>query len=77
MLQQNQTIKMWAEDDRPREKLILKGKRQLSDTELIAILLNSGSRDQSALELAKDLLADSNNDLHSFSKNPSNILWLL
>jgi DNA repair protein RadC len=68
MLQQNQTIKMWAEDDRPREKLLLKGKRQLSDSELIAILINSGSREKSALELAKDLLADSNNDLHSFSK---------
>ena len=68
MIQQNQTIKSWAEDDRPREKLMLKGKKQLTDSELIAILLNSGSRDQSAVDLAKDLLASSNNDLVEFSK---------
>ncbi|MES2589029.1 MAG: DNA repair protein RadC [Bacteroidota bacterium] len=68
MLQQNQSIKSWAEDDRPREKLMLKGKKQLSDSELIAILLNSGSREQSAVDLAKDLLASSNNDLVEFSK---------
>ncbi len=68
MLQQNQSIKTWAEDDRPREKLMLKGKKQLSDSELIAILLNSGSREQSAVDLAKDLLASSNNDLVEFSK---------
>ena len=68
MLEQNQSIKMWAEDDRPREKLLLKGKRQLSDSELIAILLNSGNKEKSAVELAKDLLADSNFDLVKFSK---------
>lgn len=68
MLQQNQTIKMWAEDDRPREKLILKGKSQLSDSELIAILLNSGTKEKSAVELAKDILASANNDLIEFSK---------
>jgi DNA repair protein RadC len=68
MFQQNQTIKAWAEEDRPREKLMLKGKKQLTNSELIAILLNSGSRDQSAVDLAKDLLASSNNDLVEFSK---------
>jgi DNA repair protein RadC len=68
MIQQNHSIKMWAEDDRPREKLVLKGKKQLSDSELIAILLNSGTREKSAVELAKELLADSNFDLVDFSK---------
>jgi DNA repair protein RadC len=68
MLLQNQSIKTWAEDDRPREKLLLKGKRQLSDSELIAILLNSGSRNQSALELAKEILRSAENDLNQFSK---------
>lgn len=67
-MQQNQTIKTWAEDDRPREKLILKGKRQLSDSELIAILLNTGTKEKSAVDLAKDLLSASNNDLVEFSR---------
>jgi DNA repair protein RadC len=62
------SIKHWAEDDRPREKLILKGRSVLSDAELLAIILGSGSRDLSALELAKQLLHDSGNDLSRFSK---------
>lgn len=63
-----QSIKHWAEDDRPREKLLLKGKTALSDAELLAILLGSGSRSKSALELAQDLLRNSDNDLAKFSK---------
>ena len=63
-----QSIKHWAEDDRPREKLILKGRSALSDAELLAIILGSGSKDLSALELAKTLLRDSGNDLAQFSK---------
>jgi DNA repair protein RadC len=62
------SIKQWAEDDRPREKLILKGRSVLSDAELLAIILGSGSRELSALELAKQLLYESNNDLSRFSK---------
>jgi DNA repair protein RadC len=64
-------IKTWAEDDRPREKLLSKCKGTLSDAELIAILIGSGTRKKSALELAKEILLASNNDLSEFSKNTS------
>ena len=57
------TIKDWAEDDRPREKLIAKGANSLSNSELLAILINNGTVDRSAIVLAKDLLACCNNDL--------------
>lgn len=54
-------IKYWAEDDKPREKLILKGKDVLSDAELIAILIGSGSRNESAVDLSKRILASVEN----------------
>lgn len=57
------TIKNWDVSDRPREKLILKGKRALSDAELIAILIGSGNRKESAVELSKRILAHCNNNL--------------
>lgn len=63
-----QSIKSWAEDDRPREKLLLKGKRSLSDAELIAILIGSGSRELSAVDLSKQILASVNNNLNELSK---------
>lgn len=47
------SIKNWSEDDRPREKLIHKGKSSLSDAELLAILIGSGNREESAVELCK------------------------
>lgn len=50
------SIKQWAEGDRPREKLLLKGKTALSDAELIAILIGSGNRQESAVELSKRIL---------------------
>ncbi len=50
------TIKEWALDDRPREKLVLKGKKSLSDAELIAILIGSGSKNESAVSLSKKIL---------------------
>ncbi|WP_163399642.1 RadC family protein [Flavobacterium fluviatile] len=50
-------ITNWSEDDRPREKLMLKGKSVLSDAELIAILIGSGSRNESAVALSKRILA--------------------
>ncbi len=50
-------ITNWSEDDRPREKLMLKGKNVLSDAELIAILIGSGSRNESAVALSKRILA--------------------
>ncbi len=62
------SIKQWAEDDRPREKLLQKGKLSLSDSELIAILLGSGSKNESAVELAKKMLAASKNSLNELGK---------
>lgn len=63
MEHQKITIKQWAEDDRPREKLMLKGKSSLSDAELLAILIGSGHREESAVELCKRILAMYNNNL--------------
>jgi DNA repair protein RadC len=62
------TIKSWAEDDRPREKLLYKGRQALSDAELIAILLSSGNRRYSALELAQLLLNNANQQLEGFTR---------
>ena len=62
------SIKSWAEDDRPREKLTLKGRSSLSDSELIAILIGSGSRNESAVEVSKKILLSVNNDLNKLSK---------
>lgn len=61
-------IKYWAEDDRPREKLLLKGSSALSDAELIAILLGSGSRNESAVELSRRLLSSTENKLEVLGK---------
>jgi DNA repair protein RadC len=57
------SIKAWAEEDRPREKLLGQGRRTLTDAELIAILIGSGSRDESAVELSKRILHHYKNDL--------------
>lgn len=57
------SIKNWAEDDRPREKMLLKGIDSLSNAELIAILINNGTKDASAVEVAKQLLNSVSNDL--------------
>lgn len=67
-LQQNFSIKYWAEDDQPREKLMLKGKATLSDAELIAILIGSGSRNESAVELSKRILKSVDNNLNALGK---------
>ena len=64
----NISIKQWAVDDRPREKLLSKGIYSLSDAELIAILLGSGSRNESAVELAKKILNTHNNNLNELGK---------
>jgi DNA repair protein RadC len=61
-------IKAWAEEDRPREKLLLKGKTALSDAELIAILIGSGSRDETAVELSKRILSSASNNLNQLGK---------
>lgn len=61
------SIKFLAEDDRPREKFLLKGKGSLSDSELLAIIMGSGSRDETAVELARKILASVNNNWHQLS----------
>ena len=58
------SIKSWAEEDRPREKLSGQGRRALTDAELIAILIGSGNRDESAVELSKRILMHYENDLN-------------
>ncbi|WP_295178255.1 DNA repair protein RadC [uncultured Christiangramia sp.] len=62
------SIKTWAEDDRPREKLLSKGRLALSDSELLAILIGSGSKNESAVELSKRILAQSENNLNQLGK---------
>lgn len=62
------SIKHWADDDKPREKLVQKGRSVLSDAELIAILIGSGSRNESAVELSKRILASVNNNLNELGK---------
>lgn len=67
-MEQNFSIKYWAEDDKPREKLMIKGKNALSDAELIAILIGSGSRNESAVSLSKRILASVDNNLNALGK---------
>ncbi|MBU3027735.1 RadC family protein [Zobellia galactanivorans] len=62
------SIKHWSDDDKPREKLVRKGRSVLSDAELVAILIGSGSREESAVELAKRILASANNNLNELGK---------
>jgi DNA repair protein RadC len=62
------SIKNWASDDKPREKLLKKGTGALSDAELLAILLNNGHRHKSALELAQEVLRTAKNNLGELSK---------
>ncbi|MCB0468673.1 MAG: DNA repair protein RadC [Aequorivita sp.] len=62
------SIKNWNEDDRPREKLLLKGRTALSDAELIAILIGSGSRNESAVSLSQRILASVSNNLSELGR---------
>ena len=62
------SITEWSEEDRPREKMEKFGASALSNAELLAILIGSGSTDQSAVELMKDILKDSNNNLNTLGK---------
>jgi DNA repair protein RadC len=61
-------IKAWAEEDRPREKLLLKGKAALSNAELIAILIGSGNSKESAVDLSKRILDSVGNNLNELGK---------
>jgi DNA repair protein RadC len=62
------SIKSWAEADRPREKLLAKGKSVLSEAELIAILIGSGNTEESAVELSKKILSSVENNLVELGK---------
>ncbi|WP_299257921.1 DNA repair protein RadC [uncultured Aquimarina sp.] len=62
------SIREWDENDRPREKLMVKGKNTLSDSELIAILIGSGNRDESAVALSKRILASVDHQINSLGK---------
>lgn len=61
-------IKKWAEADRPREKLLMNGRRHLTDAELIAILIGSGNLNETAVDLSKRILASCGNDLDALGK---------
>ncbi len=63
-------ITAWAEDDRPREKLLAQGRQALSDAELIAILIGSGSRDESAVSLSQRILDSVGKNLNELGKRP-------
>jgi DNA repair protein RadC len=62
------SIKNWSQDDRPREKLLQKGRAALSDAELIAILISSGNTEESAVDLSKRILAKAGNNLNGLGK---------
>ena len=62
------SIKNWSQDDQPREKLLNKGKAALSDAELVAILIGSGNKAESAVELSKRILASVENNLSELGK---------
>jgi DNA repair protein RadC len=62
------SIKSWSADDRPREKMLAKGRQHMSDSELLAIILGSGSVGESAVELAKRILSDHQNNLNELGK---------
>ena len=67
-MDKNLTIKHWAEEDRPREKLLIKGKSTLSEAELIGILLGSGTTTLSAVDVAKLILLEVNYDLNVLAR---------
>lgn len=62
------SIKHWSDDDKPREKLLNKGRSALSDAELVAILIGSGSRSESAVELSKRILSSVDNNLNELGR---------
>ena len=62
------SIKEWAEEDRPREKMLQKGASVLSDAELIAILIGSGNNEETAVQLSQRILHSVNNNLNTLGK---------
>jgi len=67
-MNKNFSIKNWSEEDRPREKLLAKGKVSLTDSELLAILIGSGNRNESAVALCKRILASVDHNLNALGK---------
>lgn len=65
---QSASIKDWAEDERPREKMLTHGPSSLSNAELLGILINTGNKEKSAIDIARDLLVAGNNSLDGLSK---------
>ena len=61
-------LKEWAEEDRPREKMLLKGASSLSDAELMAILIGSGNSDETAVQLSQRILNNASNNLNTLGK---------
>lgn len=68
MQEQKYSIKNWSPGDRPREKLVAKSPSALTDSELIAILINTGNKEKTAVDLARDLLKLSKNSIHELGK---------
>ncbi|MBA4168591.1 MAG: DNA repair protein RadC [Chitinophagaceae bacterium] len=68
MQEQNYSIKNWAKDDRPREKLRFKGSQHLTDSELLAILIRNGTHKRSAVDVAKEVLSLGKNNLGLLGK---------
>src|SRR6187200_421859 len=68
MQEQKYSIKEWAKDDRPREKLLLNGAHTLSDSELLAILILNGSKEKTAVDISKDVLKLSKDNLSELGK---------
>jgi len=67
-MNQSNSIKNWSEDERPREKMMQKGTTALTDAELLAILISSGTKEKSALDLARDILSLAHNNLHELGR---------
>lgn len=68
MQAQNYSIKSWAPDDRPREKLLSKNAENLTDSELLTILINQGTSQKNAVDLAKELLCSVRYNLNELGK---------
>ncbi len=62
------SIREWSEDDRPREKMVRKGAQALSDAELLAILIGSGNRDESAVELSRRILHECKDNINELAR---------
>lgn len=67
-MNESKSIKNWTEDERPREKMLQKGAAALTDAELLAILISSGTKEKSALDLARDILGMANNNLKELGR---------